>query len=628
MKILIYGSKGWIGLQFLDILINNNIEYIEGKSRVDNITDLSLEIDNINPTHIISFIGRTHGTINNVYYSTIDYLEQKDRLFENVRDNLYGPLLLAFISKKKNIHYTYLGTGCIFKYDNDHPFGIEINGFNEKSLPNFFGSSYSTVKGFTDQLMSLYSDTVLNLRIRMPITSNYNPRNFITKITTYEHICSIPNSMTVLPELLPKVLEMIKMKTTGTINLTNPGLISHNEILEMYREIVDQSFTWKNFSIEEQSKILKSDRSNNYLDTTRLKELFPDIKNIKESIRDCLIKYRDNNPNYKITNNYIKNIKNLLITGGAGFIGSNFINYFNNKYPNINIINIDKLYYCANINNIDQKVRHSGKYKFIQSDVNNNELIEYILYQNNIDTVIHFAAQSHVQNSFDDSLQFTKDNIFGTHSLLESCRKYGKISKFIHVSTDEVYGESMNDINEKSKTEHSILLPTNPYAATKAGAELIVQSYYHSYKMPIIITRGNNVYGPNQFPEKVIPKFIKLLKENKKITIQGDGSALRAFLYSEDTVEAFECILDKGNIGEIYNIGCDDNMEYSIIDVAKLLIKKIKNTDNFSEWIEFIKDRPFNDKRYYISNEKVKSLGWKIKTNFEDGINNVISTFD
>jgi len=631
MKLLIYGSKGWIGNQFIDILIKENIEYIEGKARVDNITAITLEVDNVNPTHMISFIGRTHGTINNVYYSTIDYLEQKDKLFENVRDNLYAPSILALLAKKKDIHYTYLGTGCIFKYDSDHPFGTETNGFNENSLPNFFGSSYSTVKGFTDQLMSLYSNNVLNLRIRMPITSDYNPRNFITKITTYEYICSISNSMTVLPELLPKVLEMIKMKTTGTLNLTNPGLISHNEILEMYKDIVDKSFTWKNFSIEQQAKILESDRSNNYLDTTRLEKLFPDIKNIKESVKDCLIKYKENNINFKLNinnNHYIKSIKNLLITGGAGFIGSNFINYFFRKYPNIKIINIDKLYYCANINNIDHDIRNSNRYKFIQCDVNNDELIGYILQQNNIDTVIHFAAQSHVQNSFDDSLQFTKDNIFGTHSLLECCRKYNKINKFIHVSTDEVYGESMNDINEKSKTEHSILLPTNPYAATKAGAELIVQSYYHSYKMPIIITRGNNVYGPNQFPEKVIPKFIKLLKENKKITIQGDGSALRAFLYSEDTAEAFECILDKGNIGEIYNIGCDDNMEYSIIDVAKLLIKKIKNTDNFSEWIEFIKDRPFNDKRYYISNEKVKSLGWKIKTNFEDGINNLIAKYD
>jgi dTDP-glucose 4,6-dehydratase len=241
-----------------------------------------------------------------------------------------------------------------------------------------------------------------------------------------------------------------------------------------------------------------------------------------------------------------------------------------------------------------------------------------------IDMVIHFAAQSHVQNSFEDSLQFTKDNILGTHVLLESCRKYGKIQKFIHVSTDEVYGESMNNINETHKTEHSILCPTNPYAATKASAELIAQSYNHSYNMPIVITRGNNVYGPNQYPEKLIPRFIQQLQNNQKVTIQGDGSAVRAFLHTEDTVRAFETILNDGVVGEIYNIGCDDNMEYSVLDVAKMLIKKIKNTDNYDEWITYIEDRPFNDQRYYISNEKVKNLGWSIKVSFEDGIDRLL----
>lgn len=653
MRLLIYGSEGWIGKQFIEILDKNNIQYIKGNSRTNNKKTLENEIDYYKPTSIISFIGRTHGYIGKEYYSTIDYLEQKGKLQENIRDNLYSPLLLAHLSNKKNIHYTYLGTGCIFNYDDNHICGKEENGFTESDLPNFFGSSYSIVKGYTDQIMNLF-DNVLNLRIRMPITHNVNPRNFITKITNYKKICSMPNSMTVLPELLPKLIDMINMKITGTINFTNPGLISHNEILNMFKDIVDPEFTWNNFSIQEQSKILSSERSNNYLDTNKLQRLFPDIKNIKDSIKECLIKYSQSYSNYKLSHNisnqssylnkqlsgsididkdidkniiednYINSIKNLLVTGGAGFIGSSFINYFSHKYPHINIINVDKLYYCANINNIDNDIRNSDNYKFIQSDINNQELIIYILEQNCIDTVIHFAAQSHVQNSFDDSLQFTKDNVFGTHSLLESCRIYNKIKKFIHVSTDEVYGESMNDINEKSKTEHSVLVPTNPYAATKAGAELLVQSYSHSYKMPIIITRGNNVYGPNQYPEKVIPKFIKLLNQNKKITIQGDGTSVRAFLFSLDTVKAFESILNKGRIGEIYNIGCDDNMEYSILDLAKLLIKKIKNTDNYHEWIEYIDDRPFNDRRYYISNQKLKSLGWKIETNLKDGLSYII----
>ena len=178
----------------------------------------------------------------------------------------------------------------------------------------------------------------------------------------------------------------------------------------------------------------------------------------------------------------------------------------------------------------------------------------------------------------------------------------------------------MLDVDEKHKTEHSILCPTNPYAATKAGAELLAQSYAHSYKMPIIITRGNNVYGPNQYPEKLIPLFIKLLKEDKKLTIQGDGTSVRAFLHTIDTSSAFEIILEKGEIGEIYNIGCDENMEYSVLDVAKILIKMIKHTDNYDEWIEYVEDRPYNDKRYYISNRKLKELGWNVNVKFMDGI--------
>ena len=618
MIILVYGGNGWIGGQFIELLKTNYITYYLGQSRVENYNDLKKEIQEINPTPVISFIGRTHGKIGDEVYSTIDYLEQSGKLFDNIRDNLFSPLLLANLCNEYNIHYTYLGTGCIFKYDIDHPFGLEENGFTEESQPNFFGSSYSIVKGFTDQLMhlELFKNNILNLRIRMPITGNKNPRNFITKITTYDKICSIPNSMTVLPELLPYVLKMMNQKITGTLNLTNPGLISHNEILEMYKEIVDPKFTWKNFTQEEQRKILASDRSNNYLDTTKLSTLFPEILNIKDSIRNCLLSYKDD---------FEKSRKfNLLITGGCGFIGSNFINYYFPRKKVGKIVNLDALYYCADIKNVEESIQKNDNYVFIHGNLCDSDLIDSLLKKYEISHVIHFAAQSHVQNSFENSLSFTHDNILGTHTLLESCRKYNKIVKFIHVSTDEVYGESMNDINENHKTEHSILCPTNPYAATKAGAELIAQSYNHSYKMPIIITRGNNVYGPNQYPEKLIPRFIKLLKEDKKVTIQGEGKTVRGFLHAYDTARAFESVLENGKVGEIYNIGCDEGMEYSVLEIAKLLIKMIKKTDNYDDWIEYIEDRPYNDMRYYISNQKLKMLGWDITIEFITGIKELI----
>jgi dTDP-glucose 4,6-dehydratase len=314
---------------------------------------------------------------------------------------------------------------------------------------------------------------------------------------------------------------------------------------------------------------------------------------------------------------------NLLITGGCGFIGSNFINYIFDR-TDYNIINLDAMYYCASENNVKEEIRNNSRYKLIKGNLCSYDLVRHIINDYKIDYVIHFAAQSHVQNSFDDSLQYTKDNIEGTHTLLEVCRRYKNIKKFIHVSTDEVYGESMIDDDENKKTENSILCPTNPYAATKAGAELIAQSYYHSFKMPIIITRGNNVYGPNQYPEKLIPRFIELLRDNKKVTIQGDGSNIRAFLHSHDVARAFEIILEKGKIGEIYNIGSDENQEYTVLQVANMLIEKIKKTNNHNDWIIYIEDRPFNDKRYYISNQKIKDLGWSIDIDFEDGIDELL----
>jgi 3,5-epimerase/4-reductase len=234
----------------------------------------------------MSFIGRTHGTYEGQTIGTIDYLEKPGKLVENMRDNLFSPLVLAEISKKRNIHFTYLGTGCIFDYDEAHPQDI---GFVESDKPNFFGSSYSIVKGYTDRLMqTMYNNSALNVRIRMPITDEINPRNFITKITNYTKICSIANSMTVLNDLLPALIEMALNGQVGTVNLTNPGTITHNEILEMYKEIVDPNFSWSNFSIEEQNAILASKRSNNCLNTEKL-EGIASVKDIKTSVKDIMI---------------------------------------------------------------------------------------------------------------------------------------------------------------------------------------------------------------------------------------------------------------------------------------------------------------------------------------------------
>ena len=315
---------------------------------------------------------------------------------------------------------------------------------------------------------------------------------------------------------------------------------------------------------------------------------------------------------------------NLLVTGCCGFIGSNFVNYYFKENPNANIVNLDAMYYCASEQNINPDIRNSERYHLVKGNLCSYDLIINILNIYQIDTVVHFAAQSHVQNSFDNALQYTNDNVVGTHTLLEACRKYGKIVRFIHISTDEVYGESMLTENEEKKHEGSVLCPSNPYAATKAAAELIAKSYYHSFKMPIIITRGNNVYGPNQYPEKLIPKFIQQLTNGEKVTIQGDGTNVRAFLHVNDVCSALTHVLEKGEIGEIYNIGSDDNNEYTVLQIAHMLIEKIKKTTDYDKLITYVEDRPFNDKRYYISNQKVKDLGWTIDTDFEKGLDELI----
>ncbi len=291
MNVLVYGGNGWIGNQFITLLKNKKIKFHKGQARVYYKRDIVQELNQIKPTHVISFIGRTHGTRNGVTYNTIDYLEEKGTLKENLNDNLYGPLLLSDLCLKKKIHFTYLGTGCIFNYDIDHLQGEESDGFTEEDEPNFFGSNYSIVKGFTDKLMKFYEETTLNLRIRMPISDQPHPRNFITKITNYEKICSVTNSMTVLPELLPIVIDMMIQKKTGTLNLTNPGTISHNEILDLYKLYVDPTFTYQNFSIEEQSKFILSERSNNCLNTFLLEVFCPGVKPIREAVINCLKTY-------------------------------------------------------------------------------------------------------------------------------------------------------------------------------------------------------------------------------------------------------------------------------------------------------------------------------------------------
>ena len=282
-KILLFGGRGWIGGQITDVLREHNVPFEEPQIRVDDYDELLSELKRVQPTHVVSTIGRTSGYLtqengDKVLIPNIDYLEYPGKLVDNVHDNLYGPLLLAKATKELGMHYTYMGTGCIFEYDSQDP----DYKFTEQDKPNFFGSSYSIVKGFTDSLMKTY-DNVLNVRIRMHITYKPHPKDFITKISEFSKICSIPNSMSVLDDLLPVMVEALLRNETGTLNLVNPGVISHNEILTLYKQLVKPDHEWETVPFSK-LKHLKSSRSNNWLNTDKLESEFPGVPDIATSI--------------------------------------------------------------------------------------------------------------------------------------------------------------------------------------------------------------------------------------------------------------------------------------------------------------------------------------------------------
>jgi dTDP-glucose 4,6-dehydratase len=309
----------------------------------------------------------------------------------------------------------------------------------------------------------------------------------------------------------------------------------------------------------------------------------------------------------------------VLLTGVAGFIGSNVAIYLTQKYGSeYTFIGLDKMSYCSRLGNLDP-IRDDPNFIFVKADLTKMEDLQKIFKDYPIEEIIHFAAYTHVDHSFANSILFTHNNVLGTHNLLEVATHH-HVKKFIHVSTDEVYGNS-----ETLSTEDSLLAPTNPYAATKAAAEHLVMSYAISFQLPVIITRGNNVYGPRQYPEKVIPKFIRHLRAGESCPIQGNGHQKRSFLYVDDVARAFEVIWQRGQIGNIYNIG--SKHKYSVQEVATRLIKLFYPTEDPQRWISYVEDRKFNDQRYYISHEKLEALGWKKETSFQEGLQKTLEWY-
>jgi dTDP-glucose 4,6-dehydratase len=309
---------------------------------------------------------------------------------------------------------------------------------------------------------------------------------------------------------------------------------------------------------------------------------------------------------------------NLLVTGGAGFIGSNFLNYILEDGEDYNIVNLDKLTYAGNLENLTQ-IESKKNYHFIKGDIGNYELVNHIFEEFKIQKVINFAAETHVDRSILGSEVFFRTNVIGTNVLLEAAKRFS-VEKFLQVSTDEVYGSLGN---AGLFTEDTPISPNSPYSSSKASADLMAMSFYRTYGLPVVITRCSNNYGAYQFPEKLIPLMIINALNDKKLPVYGDGMNVRDWIYVIDHNKAVKLALEKGEAGQVYNVGASNEMPN--IEIIKLILKRLGKSENL---IEYVKDRPGHDRRYAIDSTKIQNeLGWKPAFNFEEAIEKTIDWY-
>jgi len=324
-------------------------------------------------------------------------------------------------------------------------------------------------------------------------------------------------------------------------------------------------------------------------------------------------------------------MKNILITGGAGFIGSHVVRLFVNKYDDYKIFNLDTLTYAGNLENLSD-IEHHNNYQFIKADITDSETINRLFTENNFDGVIHLAAESHVDRSISDPMSFIKTNIVGTVNLLNAARHSWKDNidgkRFYHISTDEVYG-SLGA--EGLFTEETGYDPRSPYSASKASSDHLVRAYFHTYKLPVVISNCSNNYGPNQFPEKLIPLSIHNIKNSKNIPIYGKGENVRDWLYVEDHASAIDTVFHKGYTGETYNIGGNNEWKNInlIMELCSIMDYKLKRSIGTSAGlITFVKDRAGHDLRYAIDSSKIKhELGWEPSVQFEQGLEKTVDWY-
>ena len=314
-------------------------------------------------------------------------------------------------------------------------------------------------------------------------------------------------------------------------------------------------------------------------------------------------------------------MKNILVTGGAGFIGGNFIHYLLGNRPDCHITCLDALTYAGNLETL-KSVLEDSRLRFVHGDITDREAVYHLFEEENFDAVVNFAAESHVDRSIDTPEVFLKTNILGTQVLLDACNRFGT-GRYHQVSTDEVYGDLPLDRPDLFFTEETPIHTSSPYSASKASADLLVTAYYRTYGTPVTISRCSNNYGPDHFPEKLIPLMILNALEDKPLPVYGDGKNVRDWLYVEDHCRAIELILENGRVGEVYNVG--GHHEKQNIEVVKTILHALGKSE---ELIAFVKDRPGHDRRYAIDPSKIhRELGWLPQTSFEDGIQKTVEWY-
>ena len=603
MKWLLFGHRGWIGAKVEGILRAAKQEVSVVDRRMYRYEDAAGVINAAKADRVVCAVGRTHTKHN----STIDGLEGDASWDDAVLANHDIPVWISRAARGK-AHVLYIGTGCI--YSGRHE-------YFEYDRPDFSGSAYSRIKSMTDLTLGL-EENVLNARIRMPISAEASPRDFVCKLLSYSLICSDgANSMSVLSEVLPVLLALAHEGVVGTLNAVNPGPLTNAEVLDISRESAMLAHPHRDTTQPEDLKLLAR-RSCCILSCEKIQGALQRLS--RSTLRNYGAPEQLSPARELLAKTLIsrKEPFRLLVTGGCGFIGSHFIDMWLSKFPQDIIVNVDSV--CAvsgaSPGNVDSS--SDDRYTHVNIDIRSAEAaadILALLTSQRITHVIHFAALTHVDDSFASSCDFVHTNVLGTHHLLEAMRQYGSMVRFLHVSTDEVYGDRRGDDSAADSTT-TPLCPTNPYSASKASAEMLVKAYRSSYELPCTVVRCNNVYGPRQHDTKVVAKFCTMALRGDDLTLYDGGKSRRHFVYVSDAVVAIGILLRSGDLdGKVYNVASDQDV--SIAELARHILALACRPTNGTTSVE---GRPYDDMRYLVCDADTRSLGWRQTVPLEDGL--------